>query len=108
MRNLNRATAIAAAVKEMKAPHGETSDTYARVMAVLNKRWRVALCPDGIQWILQQRVSATCNLTGRWKNRSFCRWKETLLRCCKSFAGEISPEARRVLDALPCKAEANQ
>jgi hypothetical protein len=35
----------------------ESADDYARIVAILNDRWRVIECPDRIQWILQHRGS---------------------------------------------------
>ena len=78
----------------------ESSDSYGDVVAVLNPKWRVIRCRDGIQWILQSRDSATA-ANGVWRGRSYCRTKEALLRVCAKHAGEINPTAAAILVALP-------
>src|SRR5262249_28372978 len=57
----------------------ESWDSYSDVVAILNGRWRVIRCRDGIQWILQSRDSVTA-AKGIWRGRSYCRTKEALLR----------------------------
>jgi hypothetical protein len=76
----------------------ESSDGYGRVVAVLNPKWRVIECRDGIQWILQSRDSLKPEVV--WRGRSYCRTKEALLRVCALHAGEINPTAAAVLAAL--------
>jgi hypothetical protein len=79
----------------------ESADNYGRVVARLNPRWRVIECQHRIQWILQYRASAETYPTSNWKGRSYCRTKETLLRCCREHAATIDPSATAVLAALP-------
>jgi hypothetical protein len=77
----------------------ESSDTYSDVVAVLNRKWRVIRCRDGIQWILQSRDSATA-VKGIWRSRSYCRTKEVMLRVCAAHAGELDPTAVGLLAGL--------
>jgi hypothetical protein len=79
----------------------ESAQGYRRVVAVLNDKWRVIECRDGIQWILQSRDTRKANATGVWRGRSYCRTKEALSRVCASHAAEIDPSATAVLAALP-------
>jgi hypothetical protein len=81
--------------------HIETSDDYGRVVARLNGRWRVIVCAQGIQWILQYRASAETYATSRWAGRSYCRTSEALRRCSREHAGSVNPEAAAILAALP-------
>ena len=78
----------------------EESDTYARVRVVLNPRWRVIVCKNSIQWILQfcrgQRHGRP-----RWEGRSFCRTREALVRCAREHAGEIAADAWAILLGIP-------
>jgi len=79
--------------------HGESGDTYDRVVVRLNEKWRVVECRAGIQWILQRRKSAS---DGRgWSSRSFCRTSEAIRRLARQHATPIDPEALVVLDRLP-------
>ena len=79
--------------------HGESGDTYDRVVVRLNEKWRVVECRAGIQWILQRRKSASDG--GGWSSRSFCRTSEAIRRLARRHAKPIDPEALVVLDRLP-------
>jgi hypothetical protein len=76
---------------------GEESDTYPRVVAKLNDRWRVITCKSSIQWILQRRRGGADHWRGYW----FCRTKEALIRGARHYAGEIHGDALAVLLRLP-------
>jgi hypothetical protein len=75
----------------------------------LNARWRVVVCRDGIQWILQRRnVPAGTggdrperHSTDDWRGRSYCRTREALIGCCDRYCGEIDPAAVAALRTLP-------
>ena len=60
---------------------------------VLNSGWRVM--DDPLQWLLQHQQG------GRWRNRSYCRTREGLLRCVREYCGIIDAEALKRLEALP-------
>jgi hypothetical protein len=79
--------------------HGESGDTYDRVVVRLNEKWRVVECRAGIQWILQRRKSAS-NGVG-WSSRSFCRTSEALRGVVREHAGNIDPAAAAILAGLP-------
>jgi hypothetical protein len=79
----------------------ESDDSYPHLVTVLNNDWRVIECRDGIQWILQYRNRAKTVARHGWRGRSYCRTKEALIRCCDEHAGEIGPDARLTLAALP-------
>jgi hypothetical protein len=79
--------------------HGESGDTYDRVVVRLNEKWRVVECRAGVQWILQRRKSASDG--GGWSSRSFCRTSDAIRRLARQDAKPIDPEALVVLDRLP-------
>ena len=80
----------------------ESDDSYPHIVAVLNRGWRVIVCRDGIQWILQRRNRAETVARHVWRGRSYCRTKEALIRCCDEHAGQIDPgRPRMTLAALP-------
>jgi hypothetical protein len=83
------------------ANRNESAQSYGRLVAVLNGKWRVIECRDGIQWILQSRDARKSLSTGVWRSRSYCRTREALLRVCAARAGNIDPTAAAVLAALP-------
>jgi hypothetical protein len=78
----------------------ESSDKYSDVVAVLNGKWRIIRCRDGIRWILQSRDSITARV-GIWRGRSYGRTKAALWRVCATHAGKIDPNAAAILAALP-------
>jgi hypothetical protein len=80
----------------------ESYENYDRVVARLSDKHRVILCRDGVQWILQRKIS---NEDDCWRGRSFCRTKEALLRCIGENAGPIPVDALIILNALPDWAE---
>jgi hypothetical protein len=83
------------------ANRNESAQSYSRLVAVLNGKWRVIECRDDIQWILQSRNTQKSLSTGVWRAHSYCRTRETLLRVCAARAGKIDPTAAAVLAALP-------
>ena len=59
----------------LKSPwRGEEGDGYRHVIAVLNPGWRVIVCKNQIQWILQRRGEQ-----GRWRSRFFFRTRTGLV-----------------------------
>ena len=86
----------------------ESDDSYPHIVAVLNRGWRVIVCRDGIQWILQRRNRAETVARHVWRGRSYCRTKEALIRCCDEHAGQMSPAARMRLSVLPKPITENQ
>jgi hypothetical protein len=81
----------------------ESSDAYPNIK--LNAGWRVILCRDGIQWILQRRHGPERPAGARWEGRAYCRIHDALIRCCRAYSGAIDPVARAVLEVLPAWAE---
>jgi hypothetical protein len=80
----------------------ESDDAYPHLR--LNDRFRVIVCRDGIQWILQRRDRPgrpERHARSDWRGRSYCRTREALIGCCGAHAGEIGPAAIVVLSALP-------
>ena len=57
----------------------EEAEDYRAVVTVLNRRWRVIECRDGIQWILQRRAGLRHGQP-RWDGRCYCRTREGLMR----------------------------
>lgn len=98
-----RATALAAAPGLPATNRRESDDAYGGVIAVLNDRWRVIACRDGIQWILQ-RQDATRSLHGTaWRGQSYCRLRDGLLSACNAHAGAITASALAILNQLPAR-----
>ena len=80
--------------------HREEADTYPVIVAKLNLTWRVIVCRDEIQWILQ-RLAGKRHGQPRWDGRCYCRTREGLMCRVRELAGEIDPAALQTLEALP-------
>ena len=79
---------------------GEESDSYPNVVARLGDDWRVIVCRDGIQWIVQRRAGKRHG-GARWEARSYCRSRNGLFRACRDFLGEYAHAAMAALTFLP-------
>jgi len=81
--------------------HRESDEAYRGVVALLNDRWGVIVCKDGIQWILQRQDAGKSLHGAPWRGRSYCRTRQALIRDARYHAGDISPAALSILEALP-------
>ena len=77
--------------------HRERDDAYRNVVEQLTTRWRVIVCRDGIQWILQRKESSH---GGPWRGVSYHTNRDGLLRACGSLE-MASSGALEALAALP-------
>jgi hypothetical protein len=68
-----------------------------RLIAQLNARWRVI--DDPLQWILQRRKGNPRGKNSGWRNRSFCRTREALLRCIRELCCLPDEGQPRCIDA---------
>jgi len=84
------------------ASHRERDDNYAAVIVQLAPRWRVIVCRDGIQWILQKRSVLAPN-TGTWSGKSYSTTKSGLMAACSRLELLSDTSALAILDALPAK-----
>ena len=73
--------------------HRERDDAYRNVVAQLTTRWRVVVCRDGIQWILQRKEASH---GGPWRGVSYHTNRDGLLRAC----GSLEVASRGALEAL--------
>lgn len=74
----------------------EEADTYPRVVAIVNSRWRVIRCRDDIQFILQHRRGSRDGAP-TWRGRRFHVDECALAKSVSELCG--SPFA--LLDAAP-------
>ena len=80
--------------------HKETSDFYEGVVTNLEPRWRIIICKNKIQWILQKRTAEPLH-KGIWRGRSYVTTKEALIELCATRGLLSDPFARAKLDTLP-------
>ena len=76
----------------------ESADSYGRVVAQLNARWRIIECRHGLQWILQHRGSPERPRTDDWRGRSYARTSEAL-RSCTRECGSVASAAVAIADS---------
>lgn len=77
----------------------ETSDDYGRVVTVLAPGWRVVVCKDEVQWIIQRRKKGGARRP--WRGVAYCRTRKALTRLCAASCSPLDPSAKAALDALP-------
>ena len=77
--------------------HRERDDDYKGVVAQLTTRWRVIVCKDGMQWIVQQKESSH---GGPWRGVSYHTSRDRLLRACGSLKA-LPSSGLEALAALP-------
>ena len=78
----------------------ERDDNYWGVIVVLNDRFRIIVCKDAIQFILQKRSVAPPN-TGTWTGKTYSTTRDGLMAPCSERGLLSEPSARQVLEALP-------
>lgn len=82
--------------------HHETAEAYTKVVARLSESWRVIVCKDAIQWILQRR-DAERSGQPRWKATGYFRTKRALILASRTVCAPIAPSAAAILDGLPAR-----
>lgn len=83
-----------------KVSHRGSDDNYERVVAMLNSRWRVVLCKDGLQWVLQRKQKTRDG----WHGKSWCVTREALVRCIGEKVEEVDAEGLALVRRLPALA----
>jgi len=67
--------------------HRETADDYRGEVFRL-EGWRVVVCTDGIQWIVQFHRSDKGQPRGRWRGLHYCTCLPSLLRVWAASTGD--------------------
>jgi hypothetical protein len=77
--------------------HRERDDAYRNVVAQLAPRWRVIVCRDGIQWILQRKEASH---RGPWRGVSYHTNRDGLIKVSGSLKA-LNSSGLEALKALP-------
>jgi hypothetical protein len=95
-------------LSQTRAPrhHHETANGYTRVVAWLPPDFRVIVCRDEIQWILQ-RKDARRSGQFRWRAVGYFVTRRALVRSSRIKLGENHPSPMEALDRLPEQFERN-
>ena len=80
--------------------HRESDDNYHDVVAQLAPRWRVIVCKDYLQWIIQKRTAEPLH-RGVWRGQSYLTSRNSLIRLCASLKLLSDHAVCAALDALP-------
>lgn len=78
----------------------ESDQGYRAVVVVLSHRWRVIVCRDGLQWVLQ-RHDGQRHGRARWTGTRYFRTREALIAACRALCGCCEPAALARLALLP-------
>lgn len=84
--------------KRTHRQHHETSDTYSAVVARLDENWRVIICKDRLQWILQRR-DAERSGQKRWRAVGYFLTREALIRVSRTVCAGCDATELAMLDS---------
>ncbi len=81
--------------------HRERDDAYRGTIVQFSPRWRLILCKDQMQWIIQKKESSH---RGFWRGKQYLTCKESVLKASVRLRLLCYPKAEVVLHALPKRA----
>ena len=84
----------------LKLSNRERDDGFSQVVVQLAPRWRVIVCKDHLQWIIQKRMAEPLH-RGVWRSQSYVTSRNSLIRLCASLELLSDDNARDRLEALP-------
>jgi len=85
-------------VCENMPSHRERDDHYSRIVAQPGPRWRIILCRDGLQWIIQKKEASHA---GPWRAEGYYTYRESLIKACGTLGLLSDAGTEAVLHALP-------
>ena len=78
--------------------HRERDDDYAHIIVQLTARYRVILCLQGLQWVIQKKE---CSHEGPWRAELYLTSRDSLIEACGKLGFLSDPNLEAVLHALP-------
>ena len=78
--------------------HRERDDAYKGIVIQFTSRWRLIVCKDQIQWILQKRENYH---GGNWKGQRYMTTKTSVIKACGTLELLSNPKISQELQALP-------
>ena len=91
----------------LNARTSETSDLYMNVVARPLSNLRIAVCRNGIQWLVQVREGERGG-AARWRVCAYVMTRPGLIKALRRFGGLSERDATDVLDALPSRLQASE
>lgn len=79
--------------------HRETRDAY-RGELFRHGRYRVAMCKDGIQWLLQHQRAHFPPGRAAWDTLAYCQTRKALSRLYRTHSGQDAPELARLPERI--------
>lgn len=81
--------------------HRERDGAYIGTIVQFSPRWRLILCKDQMQWIIQKKESSR---RGDWRGKQYLTCKDSVLKACGSLGLLSDPNTEAVLTTLPERA----
>ena len=81
--------------------HRERDDAYIGTIVQFSPRWRLILCKDQMQWIIQKKESSR---RGDWRGLKYLTCKDSVLKASGGLGLLSDPKVKAVLHALPMRA----
>ena len=78
--------------------HRERDDAYKGIVIQFTSRWRLIVCKDQIQWILQKRENYH---GGNWRGQRYMITKTSVVKACGTLELPSNPKISQELQALP-------
>lgn len=88
------------ALAEIACDHRESSDGYRGELHRMG-RWRIALCRDGIQYLLQRQRPGKAGVAAAWDSISYCTTRATLSRLWRRETGDAGEILARLPERAP-------
>jgi len=76
----------------------ERDDCYSKVVLQLTPRYRIILCRQGLQWIIQEKEASH---EAPWCAMSYHTSRDNMLNACGKRGFLSDPNSEAVLHALP-------
>ena len=80
--------------------HRERDDNYKNVILHTLPRWRIILCKNANQWIIQNRSAEPLD-RGKWTGVSYVVSRDKLIELSTTLGLLSDADSRAVLDGLP-------
>ena len=78
--------------------HRERDDAYIGTIVQFSPRWRLILCKDKMQWIIQKKES--CH-RGFWRSKQYFTCKDSVLEASGRLGLLSDPTTEAAIYALP-------
>ena len=78
--------------------HRERDDAYIGTIVQFSPRWRLVLCKDQIQWIIQKKESSH---RGYWRGKQYLTCKDSVLEASVRLGLLSDPKVAALLYLLP-------